>query len=52
MSKNKTKNQNKKQKTPSTPELALVSEKRPRKTDFDFLNLPLIYSARGESVLK
>lgn len=44
--------QTQKQNTPSTPELPFVSEKRPRKTDFDFLNLPLIYSTRGKSMLK
>ena len=39
--KDEQKKKKKKQNTPSTPQLPFVSEKRPTKTDFDFLGLPL-----------
>ena len=41
-----------KKKNPSTPQLPFVSEKRPTKTDFDFLDLPLLCTTRGKSMLQ
>lgn len=37
---------------PATPQLPFASEKRPMKTDFEFLDLPLLCTTRGESMLK
>ena len=46
------KDEREKKKNPSTPQLPFVSGKRPTKTDFDFLDLPLLCTTRGKSMLK